>query len=166
MGKYLITITNEQDKFPINESELKDISCKMLKYIVNNPQITAHSKLNSYDLSNYSLCMDILICDNETIREINRDYREKDQPTDVISFALFADSTESRIIVDNQIFLGEIIISADTAKAQADQENKTLEDEIFFLLSHGILHLFGFDHPDDESLEYMLKIQEELISNT
>lgn len=166
MDKYLITITNEQDNVPINESELKEISCKMLKHIVSSPQIVAHSKLNSYDLGNYKLCMDILICDDETIREINRDYREQDKPTDVISFALFADNAESRIIIDNQIFLGEIIISADTAKTQANEENKTLEDEIFFLLSHGILHLFGLDHLDDKSLEYMLKIQGELISNT
>ncbi|OGI22062.1 MAG: rRNA maturation RNase YbeY [Candidatus Melainabacteria bacterium RIFOXYA12_FULL_32_12] len=165
MDKYCITLTNEQDEILINEAELEKISCNMLDYLVKNPKITAHSKLNTYNLNDYNLCIDILICDDSKIREINRDYREKDNATDVISFALFADSPETRIILDNQIFLGEIIISAQTAKIQSEEEGKTLREEFFFLLSHGILHLFGFDHPDEESLESMLNIQNELISN-
>ncbi len=109
-----------------------------------------------------TLEVDIVFCDDAQIKELNTSYRNINSPTDVLSFALFADNPDENFIIDNQISLGEIIISTETAKRQADEQNKTLDEEIYFLLSHGILHLFGFDHPDEESLEDMLAIQQEM----
>jgi len=154
-----VALSNEQDKFSVDEVKFEKISCKILNYLANNAEIMNLSALNSYDLSKITLGIDILICDDARIREINKQYRNKDSATDVLSFALFADSEENRMIIDNQIFLGQIIISAETAQRQADEDKKSLEEEIIFLLSHGILHLMGFDHQDEESLEFMLKIQ-------
>lgn len=163
MTRYNVTLTNEQNKYPVNEQELEKISCKMLKNIAEKPKITELSKLSQYNLNKTTLCMDILICNNEKIRELNKAYRKLDKATDVLSFALFADNPEERIIVNNEIFLGEVIISADTAAKQAEENNKSFLEEIYFLLGHGILHLFGFDHEDEESFDYMLKIQDELL---
>lgn len=164
MTKFYISISNEQDKIPINELKLEEVSCTMLKYLTANEQVLSLTKLSPYNLNTINLCLDILICNDSKIRELNKEYRGKDKATDVLSFALFADSTENQIILNNQIFLGEIIISADTAKKQADENKKTFEEELYFLLSHGILHLFGVDHPDEKTLEYMIKIQNEMVS--
>lgn len=107
--------------------------------------------------------------DDNHIHEINREYRQKDRPTDVITFAIFADSPpEERFIFDNEINLGEIIISLDTALSQSkdeSHENKTFKDELYFLLAHGILHLLGYDHQDEETLKEMWTIQQEMINN-
>jgi len=160
-----VALSNEQNKFSVDEAKFEEISCKMLNYLANDAEITSLSKLNSYDLSKIALNIDILICDDAKIREINKQYRNKDSVTDVLSFALFADSEENRIITDNQIFLGQIIISAETAQRQADEDKKSLEEEIIFLLSHGILHLMGFDHQDEESLEFMLELTRIITSS-
>jgi len=108
---------------------------------------------------------DLYVCDNQTIQEINRDYRKKNHHTDVITFALFADCIESRMIVDNQINLGQIIVSAEKTVEQAKENSKEVMEEFHFLLSHGILHLFGFDHKDEDSLEFMLDIQQKMIES-
>ncbi|MCK5176508.1 MAG: rRNA maturation RNase YbeY, partial [Candidatus Aenigmarchaeota archaeon] len=105
-----------------------------------------------------------LLTDNEEIQELNSSYRGQDKPTDVLSFALFADSSDKEIFSTNEIALGEVIISVETAKKQADDTGIELEDEINFLLCHGILHLLGFEHPDEKSLEMLLEIQNEILT--
>lgn len=159
-----ITVANEQENFSVNEDELTEKCKRMLEYTVKNNKISSLSVLNSYDLTDKSLAFDVLICDDSTIHELNKSYRNKDSATDVLSFALFADSCEPRFIVDNTISLGEIIISAQTADRQAKENEKIFEEEMDFLLSHGILHLLGFDHPDEGSLEFMLQIQDKMTA--
>ena len=114
------------------------------------------------------LYFDVVLCDDKKIHEINREYRQKDSPTDVITFAIFADSPqEERFIFDNEINLGEIIISLDRAKEQAfdgSHEQQTFKQELYFLLAHGILHLLGYDHEDEQSLQKMWNIQQEMIN--
>jgi len=163
MTNCCVTVSNEQDEFPIDESKLKEAGSKMLLYLLNKPDILSSSELNEYDLSNITLKTDIIIIDDTEIRELNLKYRNIDKPTDVLSFALFADSPESRFIIDNSISLGDIIISAQTAEKQASENNKSLEEEMIFLLSHGLLHLLGFDHTNNDELKFMLKIQDEMI---
>lgn len=163
MINYNITVSNEQDIYPTDENNLEQIVQKMLNYALTQPNIKEISALKSYDLTDLTLNTDVLICDDEEIRVMNSQYRNIDKPTDVLSFALFADNPEMRIITNNEILLGEIIISAQTADKQAKENEKTFEEEVNFLLSHGILHLLGFDHHDEDSLEFMLKIQDEMI---
>jgi len=148
MNEFEISITDNQDKFSIDTDKISKIACKMLDFLISQREL--------------SLEVDIVFCDDAQIKELNTSYRNINSPTDVLSFALFADNPDENFIIDNQISLGEIIISTETAKRQADEQNKTLDEEIYFLLSHGILHLFGFDHPDEESLEDMLAIQQEM----
>ncbi|MCS7284242.1 MAG: rRNA maturation RNase YbeY [Hydrogenobacter thermophilus] len=81
----------------------------------------------------------IYITDDETIRHLNRDYRGKDEPTDVLSFPICEK-------VGNWLILGDIVISLDTAKRQASQIGHSLEEEIKRLLAHGFVHLLGYDH--------------------
>lgn len=98
------------------------------------------------------------------IQEFNSQYRSLNKPTDVLAFA----ATESDIILppgtDEPLYLGDIIISLDTANRQALSQNHSLVMELAWLSSHGLLHLLGWDHPDDPSLNLMLERQSKLIA--
>jgi probable rRNA maturation factor len=97
------------------------------------------------------------------IQQYNYQYRQLDRSTDVLAFA----STEVEIILPAEftepLYLGDIIISLDTAKRQAREQKHALTVELAWLASHGLLHLLGWDHPDDNSLAVMLDKQRELI---
>ena len=97
------------------------------------------------------------------IQILNRQYRLMDKPTDVLAFA----ATEANLAIpedlDEPLYLGDITISLDTAWQQAKEQQHSLATEIAWLTSHGLLHLLGWDHPDDLSLQRMLNQQEKLI---
>ena len=139
---------------------------EMVNNFLDNEEWVKNSCLNSYDFD--LLYFDIVLCDDEKIHEINREYRQKDSPTDVITFAIFADSSpEERFIFDNEINLGEIIISLDRTLAQShdlQHGNNSFNKELYFLIAHGILHLLGYDHQDEDSLMKMWNIQQEMIT--
>ena len=86
--------------------------------------------------------LSILIVDDSGIQEINRDYLEKDRPTNVISFAM-QEGEGGGVQPD---LLGDVVISAETAARDAGEAKTTFESELYFLLLHGILHLLGYDH--------------------
>lgn len=98
------------------------------------------------------------------IQALNHQYRSINQPTDVLAFA----ATESDILIPQDIgeplYLGDIVISLDTALKQATAQNHPLIKELAWLSSHGLLHLIGWDHPDELSLQQMLNKQEELVN--
>ena len=101
--------------------------------------------------------------DDEEIQALNRQFRHQDKPTDVLSFAALEDDFPNLEDMD-AIALGDIIISMETASRQAKLEHHSLEIELAWLASHGLLHLLGWDHPDDDSLKEMLTIQTELLN--
>ncbi|HEV8128224.1 MAG TPA: rRNA maturation RNase YbeY [Candidatus Eisenbacteria bacterium] len=86
----------------------------------------------------------IVLTDDETIRALNRDFREVDRPTDVLSFPM-TDPAELRDAL-SPVFLGEIYISLDAARAQARASRRAFAREVTHLTVHGILHLLGHDH--------------------
>lgn len=115
---------------------------------------------DSYELS-------LRLTDDQEIQTLNSQYRQKNQPTDVLAFAALEADFPS--ISDPEtaepIYLGDIIISVDTARQQAEQQGHPLTTELAWLASHGFLHLLGWDHPDEESLWAMLAQQETLLKN-
>lgn len=104
--------------------------------------------------------LSILLCDDETIAELNEAYRAKRGPTDVLAFAM----SEGMEMVDGDeapSLLGDVIISQPTARAQAAAAGRSLSYELTFLLAHGLLHLVGYDHRDDaEEAEMTSKTME------
>ena len=84
----------------------------------------------------------ILVVDDARIQELNRDYLQRDKPTNVISFSM----QEGETVALNPNMLGDVVISADTAARDAAEAGCTFESELCFLLMHGILHLLGYDH--------------------
>ena len=155
----------QSNNLDLDTAKLTQDAVKMTEYFLSKPELVKKSCLEGYDFS--LLYFDIVLTDNKKIHEINHEYRQKDSPTDVITFAIFSDSPkEERFIFDNEINLGEIFISLDKALAQSKDEcheNKTFYDELYFLVAHGILHLLGYDHKDEETLKEMWKLQQEMI---
>ncbi len=89
--------------------------------------------------------LSILLCDDATIHELNRDFRRKNKPTDVLAFAMR--EGEGGELAGG--ILGDVVISVETARRQAAERGHAIASEIVFLLAHGLLHLVGFDHRND-----------------
>lgn len=106
----------------------------------------------------------VTIVDDESIKEINREYRNKDAVTDVISFALNDDESD---IFNEDIpnLLGDIIISFPRAVHQADEYGHSIERELGFLVVHGFLHLLGYDHLNESDEKIMFKRQEDILTD-
>ena len=94
---------------------------------------------------NFDPFVSVTLVDNDYIQAINRDYRHLDQPTDVISFAFLDDNKDRDTILHSgsMVILGEIYISIDKAKSQAENYGHSLDRELKFLFVHGLLHLLG-----------------------
>lgn len=109
----------------------------------------------------------VTFVDNEVIHEINKKYRDKDQPTDVISFAMEElGEGEVAIIAEGMPrILGDIIISTDRTREQAEEYGHTFERELGFLAVHGFLHLLGYDHMNDEDEKKMFGRQDEILGS-
>ena len=123
--------------------------------------------------SGYSLGLS-LVSDRE-IAELNGDWRGKAGPTDVLAFDAQDDGLDDAPplpmpALDDEdsepLELGDIVISLETAARQAPEHGHALPEELLFLATHGLLHLLGWDHPDDASLAAMLARQERLLSAT
>ena len=144
-----ITFTNSGPaSFAIYETEYASLADRILKFL----------KVSGEYL------LEINIVNDEEIRTINKSYRGLDKPTDVISFA-FLDNIKREVRIKGKVprLLGEIIISFETAITQAEAYGHSLEREMKFLFTHGMLHLLGYDHqsPDDEAV--MIALQKSIL---
>lgn len=104
--------------------------------------------------------LSIMLCDDGFIHELNREYRGKDKPTDVLSFPMAQEDS----VEEPTTMLGDVIISVDTALVQANANGHSLLKESTTLLIHGILHLIGYTHDSDEDEEQMNRIAADLLS--
>ena len=96
--------------------------------------------------------IELLLTSNSEIQKLNKQYRQKDEATDVLSFPM-----------EDEESLGQIVISIDRAKSQAKELSQTLEEELKFLFAHGLLHLMGHDHQNPEEEKEMLAETYKLI---
>ncbi|MGC8783267.1 MAG: rRNA maturation RNase YbeY [Armatimonadota bacterium] len=103
----------------------------------------------------------IVLTDDEQIRSLNRTYRGKDEPTDVLSFSLREASAQETQVdlstLEDEPPLGEVYISVPTALRQAQAGGRTLEEEVAFLAVHGVLHLLGYEDESQEGYEQMYR---------
>jgi probable rRNA maturation factor len=134
-----------------------------------HPQLPAQLKAPAYTVG-------LTLCDDAEISALNHDWRGQQGPTDVLAFAAQddpiplppapAEGVHGLTDTLPPLELGDIVISTETARRQAQSEGHSLSRELLFLASHGLLHLLGWDHPDDPSLAAMLSRQEELLAAT
>ncbi|MCE5194933.1 MAG: rRNA maturation RNase YbeY [Nitrospiraceae bacterium] len=127
-----ILITNQQEKIKINEPKIMSCSKKAMKLL----------GLDKSELS-------ILLVDDRKMKKLNKKYRKINKTTDVLSFPL-----------DDRIFLGDIVISPETAARQAEENDCSFWDEMKWLIVHGILHLTGYDHEKSLYAERKMRLKE------
>ncbi len=107
--------------------------------------------------------LNILLTDDAGIQVVNRDYLGKDRPTNVISFAMTEGDTH---VAGEDAILGDIVISVETASCDAEKGDLTFEQELDFLMIHGLLHLIGYDHIGSRSEARKMSIkQKDLFEN-
>ena len=149
-----ISILNNYKGFRFNKkSRISKIFNKVFENIDINKKIDKKFKTAK------TFLFDLVFTTDEEIKKVNNEYRGINKETDVITFSLFADD-ENSFVVNDEINLGEIIVSVDTAKIQA---KKTIEYEIDLLILHGILHLLGFDHQTEEDYNFIVGIQNKIM---
>ena len=148
----IICMENAQDKIALGE------------YLEKRLQDGLNAVAKLHDLDDMTE-VDITIVDDEEIHQLNRDYRNVDRPTDVLSFALDEDDEDEPELMEGQPhLLGDIIISAETATRQAEEFGHGLEREIVYLAVHGLLHLLGYDHMVEDDKVIMRAKEEEALS--
>jgi probable rRNA maturation factor len=113
---------------------------------------------------NAPLAVDVTFVSDEEITTLNRDYRHKNKPTDVLSFSqLEGEMAPGVFFPGEEISLGDLIISIETAQRQANELGHSLAREISFLATHGALHLLGYDHIRDADRRVMWQQQEAIV---
>ena len=128
-----------------------------------------------YEGCPYEAEVSVILTDNEAIREINRDYRQIDRPTDVLSFPMVDyeqpadfDGLEDRAEdyfnpETGELMLGDIIVSVDKVEEQAEKYGHSQARELAFLTAHSMLHLSGYDHMEEEERLEMERMQREIL---
>lgn len=120
-----------------------------------------YSAIEKEKLENISF--NLIIVDNAYIHELNKTYRNIDRETDVITFAL--EDEDTLILPNEERILGDIYISIDKARAQAEEYGHSLLRELSFLAVHGFYHLLGYDHQTEEEEKIMFGRQEEVLES-
>lgn len=138
-----IFIDDRQDLLDISD-ELVDEVKKVIKESLNVEKEDIESEVS------------ISFVTDEEIHELNREYRNVDRPTDVLSFPM-----ELEFDMPEKM-LGDIIISTDTASRQADEFNHSIEREILYLVTHSMFHLMGYDHMNDDE-KLIMRSKEEIV---
>lgn len=130
-----------------------------------------------YEACPYEVEVNVILTDNANIQELNREHRNIDRATDVLSFPMvaydqpadFSDIEETQGDCFNpdtgELMLGDIVISTERAAEQAKEYGHSYRREIAFLVAHSMLHLMGYDHMEDEERAVMERKQEEILQN-
>ncbi|NLW52873.1 MAG: rRNA maturation RNase YbeY [Tissierellia bacterium] len=141
----LVLIDQRNDSFPLEEKYFNQIE----------KAISMSLKMAGYG-DDYEFSFSIV--DEDEIRELNRDYRENDSITDVLSFPLY-----EREDIPAQGMLGDIVICAKRAKEQSEEFGHSYEREIVYLTVHSVLHLLGYDHEEDDEKSEMRQIEKSIM---
>jgi len=145
-----ININFAYDSFRISQKLIKEIFTHILKK----------------EKTSLNFIIDIAFTGNAEIKKLNKQYRGKDKPTDVLSFSMMDDDEIGFARASSRSpLLGEIIISVPYAKEQAKEKKHSLKNEILFLLVHGLLHLLGHDDETVKGYDEMIKKQNEYMAH-
>ncbi|NDC15852.1 MAG: rRNA maturation RNase YbeY [Synechococcaceae bacterium WB9_2_170] len=141
---------------PVGEERWQALLCLWLADL--QPELPAGLRAPAYSLG-------LQFCDDASIAELNGSWRQKPEATDVLAFAAQGGEPDQRqpLPPGEPLELGDIVISLETAARQRDPA-LGLDGELLFLASHGLLHLLGWDHPDDQQLAAMLERQQRLLA--
>ena len=158
MAQINVFVENTYENYEIDEVKAYDNALKITNFLFAQDEVMKDSCLAGEEYE--QVFFDIVFMNNEEIHTVNKEYRKKDAPTDVITFARFADSPqEERYIFDGEVHLGEIMVSLDKIEEQAKENNVSFEEELHYIIAHGVLHLLGFDHQTEPEYNFMVDYQ-------
>lgn len=152
-GEYMYLQIDLIDEFNQLTAEQEELIVNLLNHAAKEEDVEADSEIS------------VTLVTNEEIQEINKMYRGKDSPTDVISFAL-EEMGEGEIEIkgiDEPRVLGDIIISLEQTKEQAEEYGHSFIRELGFLTVHGFLHLLGYDHMNEQDEREMFTKQDKIL---
>ena len=148
-----IISSNEQEKYEISEELMKKIE-SVIKECENQEEVFFDNEIS------------ITFTDNENIRQINNDYRQKDVETDVLSFPIYEKyelDEEKNIESDFIRPLGDIVISMEKADEQSKDFGHSFEREVCYLVCHSMFHLMGYDHIQEDEKKIMREKEEKVM---
>lgn len=152
-----VLIDNRQDKVKVDEA----VEVLVVKTV---------EKVLEWEECEEDFEVSISLVDNEEIKSLNMKYRGLDKATDVLSFPMLdftavdmEEEEEDAEYIDEEIALGDIVISMEKALEQSEEYGHSFERELAFLLVHGMLHLLGYDHEDEAAEREMFEKQEEIL---
>ena len=149
----MIKINNEQDKVIFNKEDSEIIE-KIFIDMLTSENIPLSAEVS------------LVLMDNSDIRELNREYRNIDSATDVLSFPIYEDFELKNIKEGNvpeEILLGDIVISLEKAEEQSKEFNHSFKREFMYLFVHGMLHLLGHDHLEEDEKKEMRSREEAIL---
>ena len=152
-----IYINNEQNDIELND-ELETLINIVVNAALNHENMAKDTEVSVY------------LTDNAGIQILNREHRDKDMPTDVLSFPMLEFENGEMVddigdYFDDILILGDIIISVERAISQAEEYGHSVEREIGFLLCHSVLHLLGYDHEDEDERSVMREKEEAILDS-
>jgi probable rRNA maturation factor len=123
-------------------------------------------------LDNAPAEMSLVLADDALVQTLNRDYRDKDKPTNVLSFALLDGSDDSDDDTDDvlareegmPILIGDVILAFETVQREAREQGKSIENHLTHLVIHGVLHLLGYDHQSDPDADRMERLETSILA--
>ncbi|KEI00962.1 rRNA maturation RNase YbeY [Clostridium botulinum] len=159
----MIYIDNRQDKINIDEKILETIK-EIITYTLKEEEVKVNTEVS------------VIFIDNSTIKEINKETRDIDQVTDVLSFPML-DYPEGKIYIETykdyefdasyldegELVLGDIVLSLERAEEQSKDFGHSFLREVCYLTVHSVLHLLGYDHMEEEDKVRMRKREEEIL---
>lgn len=160
-----MTLTVEEEVEIPFDFDYKELAKTVIEQAMESEQFPYEAELN------------LMLVDNETIAQINADYRDIDRATDVLSFPMIAyetpgdfsqieDATEDNFNPDTgELILGDIIISVPKVLEQAEEYGHSIKREYAFLITHSMLHLFGYDHMESEEAAIMEHKQRKILDD-
>ncbi len=160
-----MTLTVEEEVEIPFDFDYKELAKTVIEQTMESEQFPYEAELN------------LMLVDNETIAQINADYRDIDRATDVLSFPMIAyetpgdfsqieDATEDNFNPDTgELILGDIIISVPKVLEQAEEYGHSIKREYAFLITHSMLHLFGYDHMESEEAAIMEHKQRKILDD-
>ncbi|MBE6445722.1 MAG: rRNA maturation RNase YbeY [Alphaproteobacteria bacterium] len=130
---------------------------------------TALRFINKFDPSdlftiNKPMSLNLCLSNDEEVHYLNKEFRNKDKPTNVLSFANIDDPEFDLSYINDVLELGDIIISLETMQTEASQKNISFEHHFSHLLVHGILHLLGYDHIEDDEADFMEDLETKILN--
>ena len=155
-----VDVDGPHDGSLLSNATWAPVLLQWIEHVRSNPDLSCPSVVRLAP----EVSLGLRFTDDAGIAELNSQWRQKSGPTDVLSFAALDDTPDW--LEGAAVELGDIIVSLDTAHQQATDHDHSLRYELHWLISHGLLHLLGWDHPDERSLSAMLALQERLLDIT